>query len=234
MGCVEELEDAQNRKPEVWFTRGPEDGQVIFSNSVDFEWQATDVDDDLGMGAQYVRLEPSHVEWEDMDTGSTVVFDHPPGWVRVYDNVYEVLDLPDTNFAFSVRVVDDRDADSIAVRDFIVRFDDQFPVIDSVDCPPTKPGQPSFTWTYRVYAHDVARTARAATPQDSLEYSYRFVGPAGVDAIDSEPEWSNENDIFEVTVDGQNHPGQYTFRYKVRDRAGNASPEGKCQFTVEN
>jgi hypothetical protein len=232
-GCVEDLDTGSNYKPNVWFTRGPENNSVVFQNSADFEWMATDFDDDLGMGAMYVNLDPSTVEWVDTNTGSTIVFEHTPGWIRVYENNYEVLDLPDSSFTFSVMIVDGRGADSTLARRFIVRFDDMPPVIDSVDCPPGKPPNPVFTHRFVVYAHDVARSLRAATPPESLQYWYRFVGPAGTETYEPPVEWANNNKEFEVTVDGQNHPGKYTYWYKVRDRAGNPTDQLKCEFTID-
>lgn len=233
-GCVEELDQGSNRSPMVWFVRAPEDGEVIFSNAANFEWVATDWDDDLGMGAIYIRLEPSAVTWFDASADSEVVFEHPEGWVRHYgDNIYQILDLPDTTFDFSVRVVDGRGADSTIVSHFFVRYDADYPVIDSLHCPPTRPTNPAFCFTYEIFAHDVARTPRAATPDDSLEYSYRFIRPAPLAAIDADPEWSTENLRYKACVDGQSNPGEYRFRCKVRDRAGNTSPEVVCKFEIE-
>jgi hypothetical protein len=231
-GCVEELDTGRNYKPRVWFTRGPDEGEVLYSNRADFQWQASDFDDDLGMGGTYVRLEPSFVPWFNKDTEETVYFEHPEGWLRVYENIYQILDLPDTTFAFSVRVEDARGADSVAVRNFVVRFDNMPPIIEGASCPPAKPSDPNFTWTYIISARDTARTPRAATPQDSLEYKYRFVGPLGVDPVDSDPEWSPENKTFIVSVDGQTFPGEYRFRYQVRDKARNPTEERVCKFNV--
>lgn len=232
-GCVEELQPEGNLKPMVWFDRGPEEGEVIFQNAVNFEWTATDWDDDLGMGATFVQLDPAYVPWYDEDAGDTVYFEHPEGWVRLYENLYQVLDLPDTTFYFSVRVVDGRGADSVATRKFFVRFDADPPRIDSVYAPPAKPTNPTFCWRYEIFAHDIARTQRAATPLDSLEYSYRFVPPSPLESIDADPEWANTNLVFEVCVDGQTYPGEYKYRCKVRDRAGNVSPERVYKFTIE-
>lgn len=232
-GCVEDLDSGGNHPPKVWYTRGPDEGQVIFTNSVDFEWMATDWDDDLGMGEQYVMLDPHYVEWYDEIEDEYFVFEHQEGWVRVYDTNYQVLDLPDETFHFTVRIVDAREAETELTRKFIVRFDDMPPVVDSVACPPAKPSAPNFTWKYVIYAHDVARSPRNATPVDSLEYSYRFKGPAGTRTYDSDPEWATQNREFEVTIDGQTYPGDYVFKYKVRDRAMNATTEFKCDFTIE-
>ncbi len=232
-GCVEELDSGKNTPPMVWFTRAPEDGEVIFTNAASFQWIATDWDDDLGMGSTYIKLEPNEVTWYDDTADSEVTFMHPEGWVRHYgDPIYQVLDLPDTTFHFSVRVIDGRGEDSTIVSWFYVRYDADFPVFDSVICPPARPSNPTFCHTYRAYAHDVARTPRAATPQDSLEYSYRFVRPSPLPAIESDPEWSTENWQYEACVDGQSNPGEYKFRIKVRDRAGNTAPENVCRFEV--
>jgi hypothetical protein len=230
-GCVEELGTGENKKPNAWFVRAPENNTVIFQNSADFEWMATDFDDDLGMGASYVNLEPSYVEWENLETGEIVKFEHPGGWVRVYENNYEIVDLPDSNFVFSVMIQDGRGADSTITRRFIVRFDDLPPIIDHVNCP-VKPPK-IFTHRYLVEAHDVARSARAATPPESLEFWYKFVGPPGTETYEPGIEWAYENREFEVTVDGQSNPGKYTFWYKVRDRAGNPTEQKKCEFTIE-
>lgn len=229
-GCVEELTQGYNRSPNVWITRGPSNGEVIFQNSVDFEWMATDYDDDLGMGASYVRLVPHEVPWVNTDTGSTIVFRHPEGWVRLYENNYQILDLPDTSFQFSVRIVDGRGADSTVSRRFVVRYDDLPPIIDSVTCPGKKPPK-IFPWIYTIYARDVARSARAATPWDSLEYYYRFKTPCRT--YESDPEWSRENRVFQVFIDGQTCPGEYVYRCKVRDRAMNVTEEFKCDFRID-
>ena len=74
---------------------------------------------------------------------------------------------------------------------------------------------------------------RAATPKDSLEFWYRFVGPPGTETYEPPVEWSNDNQEFETTIDGQSHPGKYTYWYKVRDRAGNPTDQRKCEFTIE-
>ena len=97
-GCVEEIERGDNMAPRVWFERSPAEGAVIFGNATEFEWRASDWDDDLGMGATYVRLD--------------TVLAGEGTWERVYDSVHEILDLPDSSFNFRVRVVDPRDADA--------------------------------------------------------------------------------------------------------------------------
>jgi hypothetical protein len=234
-GCVEELDQGRNRVPMVWFTRAPENGEVVFQNAVNFEWIATDWDDDLGMGATYIKFEPDSVMWTEIveDSLKEFTFEHPEGWVRHYgETTYQILNLPDTTCVFRVKVVDGRGADSTIVRRFFVRYDAEYPVIDAVTCPPAKPPNPTFCHTYTITAHDVARTPRAATPQDSLEYSYRFVRPSPLPTIESQPEWSTENQQYEVCVDGQMNPGEYKFRCKVRDRAGNTSPEYVCKFEI--
>jgi hypothetical protein len=231
-GCVEELNPGQNMKPMIWFTRGPDQDEQIYNNSVDFEWMASDWDDDLGMGATFVRLEPSTVPWVN-EQDETVYFEHPEGWVREYTNTYQVLDLPDTDFVFSVRVIDGRGADSIATRNFVVRFDNIPPDIDSVIAPRFKPPAKIFTHTYKIFASDRARTPRAATPPEEIEYWYRLVGPSGFDAIESTPEYSVGNNEVTVNINGVQFPGEYTFRCKARDNAGNTSAEVKRQFVIE-
>jgi hypothetical protein len=233
-GCIEDLEPKSNRKPMVWFIRGPENGSVTFDNAVSFEWNATDWDDDLGMGATYIRLEPATVEWYDATADSYVVFSHREGWVRVYDEIYDIIDLPDSTFRFSVRVEDDRGADSTISRLFYVRFDPDPPIIDNIDAPPPRPTNPQFTHTYRIYAHDEARSPRAATPTDSLEFNWRFVGPSGVDPMEPSITWSIYNRTVQISVDGQTYPGEYRFRCKVRDRAGNVSEEAVAKFEIVN
>jgi hypothetical protein len=232
-GCIEDLEPETNRKPMLWFTRGPEDGSVVSDNSVTFEWNASDWDDDLGMGATYIRLEPSEVEWYSAEAGSDVVFIHPEGWVRVYEEIYDILDLPDTTFTFSVRVEDDRGGDSTLTRTFFVRYDPYAPIIDSVDGLEGRLTNPVVSYTYRIFAHDIARAPRGATPPESLEYSWRFVRPTGLPALESQPEWDTHNDEVELSIDAQAYPGEYRFRCQVRDKAGNISPEVvlKCEYT---
>jgi hypothetical protein len=232
-GCVEELDTGSNLKPMIWFTRGPDEGEVIFENAVNFEWVATDWDDDLGMGSTYIRLEPATVRWFDDKADSFVTFTHPEGWVRVYENIYGILDLPDSTFFFSTRVIDGRGADSVVTRRFYIRYDPEPPAIVDVDCPPYKPTSPVFCHTYVIDAYDVARSERAATPVDSLEYNYVFVPPSPLERVDSDPEWSVFNKTYEACVDGQTYPGVYKFRCKVRDRAGNATPVYVCEFKIE-
>jgi hypothetical protein len=231
-GCVEDLEPSFNRKPMVWFMRGPEDGSVVFQNSVFFEWNAADWDDDLGMGATYVKLEPSEVEWYDDIAGSTVTFRHPEGWVRVYEEIYEVLDLPDSTFTFSVKVEDDRGADSTITRLFYVRYDPYAPVIDTVDALEGRLDNPNVCHEYEIVAYDIARNPRGATPPESLQYNWRFVRPFPLPPLEPVVEWSRFNNKIELCIDGQSAPGEYRFRCKVRDLAGNVSPEQvfKCEY----
>jgi hypothetical protein len=229
-GCVEDVNTGANTEPNVWFIWAPEQNSVIYQNSADFIWIATDFDDDLGMGETYVSLEPPSFEWLNVETGEMQQFQHPAGWIRVYENNFQLLDLPDSSYIFKVRVIDGRGARTTIDRRFIVRFDNRPPVIDSVICPPGKPPK-VFPWEYRVYAHDVARSPRAATPYDSLEYNYRFRTPCQV--YEPDDEWSADNWHFDVFIDGQSCPGDYTFRCKVRDRAYNVSEEFKCEFTIE-
>ncbi len=233
-GCIEELSTGKDLKPNVWFTAGPEDGEVIFQNSVEFQWMATDFDDDLGMGKMFVKLEPDSVAWFDAWSGSLKVFTHPEGWQRVYERRYEILDLTDTSYVFSVKVIDGRGADSTATTHFVVRFDNQPPIIDSVTCPPAKISPQQYDLTITIYAHDVARSPRSATPDDSLEFYYKLVGPrgSGFKTVESDPEWSPNNRTFTYTIDGQAYKdkGQFTFWYKVRDRAMNTTPQLSCKF----
>jgi hypothetical protein len=231
-GCIEDLAPSSNRKPMVWFVRGPHNESVVFQNAVQFEWNAADWDDDLGMGATYVRLDPPTVDWFDTAAGSTVTFVHPAGWVRVYDDIYEILDLPDSTFTFSVKVKDDRGADSTISRLFYVRYDPAAPIIDSVDALTGRLDNPNVCYTYRIFAHDIARAQRGATPPESLQYSWRFVRPGSLPPIEPSQEWSRYNNEVELCINGQENPGEYRFRCKVRDLAGNVSPEQvyKCEY----
>lgn len=231
-GCVEDLKPSFNRKPMVWFDRGPEDSSVVFDNSVFFEWNAADWDDDLGMGATYVRLEPSEVDWFDSAAEESVTFWHPQGWVRVYEETYEILDLPDSTFKFSVRVEDDRGADSTIHRVFFVRYDPQAPIIDTVDALVGRLDNPNVCHTYKIIAHDEARAPRGATPPESLQYNWRFVRPFPLPPLEPVREWSRYNNEIELCIDGQSAPGEYRFRCKVRDMAGNVTPEQvyKCEY----
>jgi hypothetical protein len=225
-GCVEEISPTSNSKPKVWFTAAPREGREVFDNGVAFEWMATDLDDDLGMGQTFVSIEPAVIN-------SQVVF--PPelqyGPVRVYQSLYEVQDLPDTIYTFSVTVRDGRGAETTAERTFKVRFDNQLPIVDSVRCPPQKPSNPVFEWTFVIYSHDEALNPQAASPVESLTYWYRFVAPSGAESYET-PDFERENNTYTVNVDGQRYKGVYKFRAKSRDRAGNVSQEFLCEFDV--
>jgi hypothetical protein len=229
-GCVEDVNTGANSKPVVWFLWPTWQDSVIYQNSQDFLWIASDYDDDLGMGETYVSLDPSNFEWYNCQTHQMQTFEYPGGWIRVYENVYQLLDLPDSAFAFRVKVVDGRGASTTIEKRFVVRFDNSPPMIDSVICPSAKPPK-VFQHQYVIHAHDVARCPRAATPYDSLEYTYRFRTPCGLEEPDIE--WSGDNKSYIVFVDGQSCPGDYTFRCQVRDKAHNVSNEFKCGFTIE-
>jgi hypothetical protein len=231
-GCIEDIQPGHNRKPMLWFTSGPADGSVVFQNGVTFEWKATDWDDDLGMGATYVKLEPSTVKWYSAEAGSDVVFFHPAGWVRVYEETYDIIDLPDSTFTFSVKVMDDRGADSVLTSRFFVRYDPYAPIIDSVDALTGRLDNPNVCHTYKIYAHDIARAPRGATKPESLEYTWRFVRPSPLPPIEPPVEWSRYNKEVDLCIDGQSYPGEYRFRCQVRDRAGNVTAEAvyKCEY----
>jgi hypothetical protein len=230
--CIEEIGPKTNSAPRIWFTRAPDDSNVIYENGAQFEWVAVDTDDDLGMGRTYVKLTPSLIDTIEV---------YPPelqqGWVRIYKPAtaefwgYDISNLPDTMYTFSVKVVDGRGKEGVVSRDFFVRFDNMIPLVDSVACPPAKPTNPNFTWTYIIYAHDVAFNASSATPVDLLAYYYRFSGPGGVEPVET-TDYKGENKTFTVTIDGQTFPGEYKFRAKVVDMAGNYSLDYNCKFTV--
>jgi hypothetical protein len=242
-GCVEDIERGTNRPPRVWFERSPAEGSVVFSNSADFEWQASDWDDDLGMGAAYVRLD--------------TVAAGDDTWERIYDNVYQILDLPDSTYNFRVRIVDPRDAETIITRNFTVRFDPHWPVIDSLIAPPAKAPKQDFTANYIIYAHDIAPSgltgegdpetlpwpdARAASPPESLMFWVRMVGPGCFENEEFDFTYgatyaSGETTTgayftYSVSIPGAQCSGKYTFRGKVRDRAGNVTPEIVASFEV--
>jgi hypothetical protein len=225
-GCVEEITPTTNSKPKIWFTRAPKAGHEVFDNSASFEWMATDIDDDLGMGQTYVAIEPTVV-------GADTVF--PPelllGPVRIYENIYDVRNMPDTVYTFSVTVRDGRGAETTVDRSFKVRFDDRLPIVDSVRCPPQKPTNPVFEWTFVIFSHDEALNPSAASPVESLDYWYRFVVPSGGDSYET-PDFALTNNTYTVNVDGQAYKGVYKFRAKSRDRAGNVSEEYLCEFDI--
>ena len=240
--CIEEIEPKTNNVPTIMFTRAPENRNVIYDNGVQFEWMAVDTDDDLGMGKTYVKLTPyTEIYTPDGTGGTDTMAVFPPelkdGWVRIYKRAafeywgFDVSNLTDTTYTFSVKVVDGRGVEGFASREFLVRFDNMPPLIDSVACPPAKPTNPNFPWTYIIYAHDVARNAASATPVDSIAYYYRFSGPGGVTPVET-PDYRIDNKTFTVTIDGQTYPGEYKFRAKCVDRAGNYSLDYNCKFTV--
>jgi hypothetical protein len=227
-GCVEDIERGENLPPRVWFERAPAEGSVIFSNSAEFEWRASDWDDDLGMGATYVRLD--------------TVLAGEGYWERVYDSVYGILDLPDSTFRFKVRVVDGRDAETIVTREFTVRFDPDPPVVDSLWAPPAKPPKADFKANYTIYSHDIAPSERAASPPESLMYWVRMVGPSCFTNVEIDYTYGSTYNVgdgtiggyytFSANIPGASCAGKYTFRCKVRDRAGNTSPEIVASFEI--
>ena len=243
-GCVEEIERGENMPPRVWFERSPSEGAVVFSNAAEFEWRASDWDDDLGMGAAYVKLDTVNAGEDE--------------WERVYDNVFSILDLPDSTYNFRVRIVDPREAETIITRNFTVRFDPHWPVIDSLIAPPAKAQKQDFTANYVIYAHDIAPSgltgehdpetlpwpqARAASPPESLMFWVRMVGPGCFDneefdfvyGATYEPGGGSATGAYftySVSIPGATCSGKYTFRAKVRDRAGNVTPEIVASFEV--
>lgn len=223
--CVEDLAPGTNSEPRIRFIRAPKEGREIFQNAYEFQWLATDLDDDLGMGQTHVQLTPAKID-------TIVVF--PPelvsGPVRVYDDLFEVSGLPDTVYTFSITVRDGRGASTTLARTFQVRFDDQPPKIDRVVCPPMKPPSPNFTHIFIIIAHDEALNPASASPEESLTFSYRYVVPAGGPSQEA-TEFSRENKIKPFTIDGQTYKGTYRYRAKARDRAGNVSAEYVCEFT---
>jgi hypothetical protein len=243
--CVEEIQPKNNSKPKIWFTSAPRERRVNYQNAATFLWVSTDVDDDLGLGETFVRLAvPVHTADGTVlepppcasGPGGQVCVDPPAirsgDWVRVYQNTYDVGSMPDSVYLFSVRVRDGRGAETTLNREFTVRFDDQPPVIDSVFCPPGKPSSPDFIHTYVIYAHDVAKNPDAATPVDSLTYWFRWSPAPGADGYEP-ADFAISNRTYQAEVQGQLHPGIYTFRAKVMDLAGNVTPEYKCQFEIQ-
>jgi len=230
--CIEEIQPKTNNAPKIWFVRAPEANQIIYENGATFEWVAVDTDDDLGMGQTYVAMTPTVIDTIEI---------YPPtlqqGWLRVYKPAnseywgFDVSNLPDTMYTFSVKVIDGRGAESITARAFKVLFDNLVPIVDEVECPPAKPTNPNFMWTYVIHAHDVAPSPSAATPVDSLTYWYSFRAPGGADSYETDG-FSIDNRTFSVTIDGQTYPGEYRFRAKAMDRAGNVSLEYLCKFEV--
>lgn len=238
VGCVEELERGENIPPRVWFERGPTSGSVIFSNAAEFEWKASDVDDDLGMGTIKTRLD-TIARWYDED--SLEIAEGPDS--VMYHELRSLIDLPDCTFIFNVIALDQRGGMAKSSRMFTVRFDPEPPKVDKIIAPPGKAPKADFKATYVVYAHDVApnpgykpgdpdslRTlpypvSRAASPPESLRYEVRMVGPGCFDTIELEPVYGKPEGSFEYKVDipGSVCHGKYTFRCKVRDRADNAT-----------
>lgn len=241
-GCVEEIQRGDNMSPTVWFEISPPESAVIFANGTDFQWRASDWDDDLGMGATYVRLD--------------TVGAGEDSWLRVYDTIHQLLDLPDSTFNFRVRVVDPRDAETIVTRNFTVRFDPNAPVLDSLKAPRGKQPKQDFTANYRVFAHDIAPSgiegvdplpwpeARAASPPESLMFQVRMVGPGCFDNEEIEYTYGMTYDAgegrigayydYSVFVPGATCDGKYTFWIQVRDRARNDTPPLKAEFEVPN
>lgn len=223
--CVEDLAPGSNNQPKVWFTRAPREGREIFTNAYQFQWMASDTDDDLGMGQTYVALAPAQID-------TIVVF--PPqlldGPVRVYENLFDIGGLPDSVYTFSVTVRDGRGASTTLNRTFKVRFDDRPPIIDNVVCPPMKPPSPDFPFEFVINAHDEARNPSSASPEESLTFWYRYVVPAGGTSVET-PDFRREYKTFSTYVAGQTYKGTYKFRAKARDRAGNVSREYVCDFT---
>jgi hypothetical protein len=225
-GCIEDIGSTNNSSPKVWFTDGPREGREVFQNSIDFAWQASDLDDDLGMGTVYVSVTPVRVGGIEISPAELL-----NGPVRVYENIYRLGPIPDTTYKFSVTVRDGRGGSTTADRTFKVLFDDMFPVVDSVWCPDQKPTNPAFEFTFSIFAHDVALNPASASPEESLTYWYRFVVPGGGTTIEM-PDFKRDYKTFATFIDGQTYRGKYVYRAKVRDRAGNVTPEWVCTFDI--
>jgi len=222
--CVEEIKPKTNKKPIVWFTRAPKESSVIFSNAAEFEWIASDWDDDLGMGATYCKLDTIGMP--------------PVQYERVFENRQEVINLPDSTFSFRVKVVDAKGDSTVISRRFTVRFDNLPPVVDSLYCPAAKQSPAHLTVHYVVYAHDVAPSPRSASPPESLKYWYRFRGPSGFQTIEAEDfeyaNWAGGTAYHvQFEVDGTTYQGEFRFVTKVMDRAGNTSAPVSCEFKIE-
>lgn len=227
VGCIEELKPKVNLKPNVWLKSGPKNGETIYDDGVEFEWGISDFDDDIGKGKIFVRFDPDSVTWYNPDAESVETFvltdrgQRIRGWMRWYRSTYRwsVRGLPDSIYTFQVRVEDGRGADSTLAVTFKVRFDKYPPIIDSIQGLPPGKLQPQFyQMNVTVYAHDRARTAGAETPVSQLEYQFTLRGPIGFKTI--ETEWSRNN-RFSTAIDGQTYGGNYTFRCRVKDKAGN-------------
>lgn len=225
-GCVEDISSTNNRAPRVWFTQAPREGGEVFQNSIEFQWQASDIDDDLGMGKIYVSIDP--VQVGALTVSPAALLDGP---VRVYESIYLVGPLPDTIYTFSVTVRDGRGAVTTADRTFMIKFDDMVPKIDRVTCPPEKPTNPNFEHTFEIFAHDEALNPASASPEESLTFWYRFVVPGGGTTIEM-PDFKRQYKTFSTFIDGQTYRGKYVYRAKVRDRAGNVSAEWVCTFEI--
>jgi hypothetical protein len=241
--CIEEIQPKTNNQPRVWFTRAPEKGGVVYQNAAIFEWTATDFDDDLGMGETYVGLQPylpcrwdtftvCNARGDSCRLDSQFVCIYPmelmAGPVRVYENRYLIANLLDSTYMFSVIVRDGRGAETAVSREFTVQFDDRSPKIDELVCP-GKRDDPVYTFTFVIRAHDRARNASAATPWDSLSYWYRLTVPSGGPSYES-PDFKLADSTYTASIDGQTFKGEYKFRAKVMDKAGNVSTEASCKF----
>ncbi len=237
VGCIEEIKPKVNQKPNVWLINGPKNGETVYEDGVDFEWGISDFDDDMGKGKVFVRFYPDSVRWYNPDKDSFEIFlltyrnpltgrdDRVRGWMRWYPSIYRwtIRGLPDSLFTFEVRAEDGRGADSTLSVRFWVRFDKYPPEIDSVvGLPPAKLLPQNYTMNVTIYAHDKARTRGAETPPNQIQYQFTLRGPSGFGTV--ETDWSTKN-VFNYTIDGQKYQGEYKFRYRVRDRAGNTSPE---------
>lgn len=226
--CVEDVSPGSNNPPKVWFTRAPKEGREIFTNAFEFWWTATDTDDDLGMGQTYVTVVPAKVDTfvvspRTLADGPLRVYTQPP--------LFNVGNLLDTVYTFSVTVIDGRGGTTRLDRTFTVRFDNLPPVIDYVECPPAKPTNPVFQWTFVIHAHDEAPNPSSASPDDSLSFKYRYVVPEGGTSIEV-TDFLREYRTLKVDVDGQTYKGIYKFRAQARDRAGNVSEEYVCSFEI--
>jgi hypothetical protein len=113
-----------------------------------------------------------------------------------------------------------------------LEVDEASPVVDSLSCPPRRPAEPTFVWTFVIHAHDEAPLPGLATPVAYLEYSYVFTPPPPARPIQSSPEFSRFHRTFDAWIDGQSFPGEYTYVCRVRDTAGNISEESLCRFVV--
>ncbi|MGQ9602868.1 MAG: hypothetical protein ACUVUU_01495 [bacterium] len=235
VGCIEELEPKVNLKPNVRIVRGPKDGDMIYDDGVDFQWDVGDLDDDMARGKVFVRLDPDSVTWYNPDTDREETFiltyrDKPvKGWLRWYESDYRwsIRGLPDTVFTFEVKAIDPWGADNTLSVTFVVRFDKYPPEIDRVEgLPPAKLSRQMYTLSVTIYAHDRARTPGAETPVDEIQYKYSLVGPPGFKTV--ETEWIYDNN-FSYVINGQ-EKAEYKFTWQLRDRVGNVSPPRNAEF----